>query len=93
MHEEAKQYGVNVMVLCPGYTHTEFHERAGLGPSSIPEFVWQHVDQVVAAALRDLDRGRALCIPGALNRAAAALSSVTPAAVTRRLAGVIAKRT
>jgi hypothetical protein len=47
---------------------------------------------VVTAALRDLDRGRALSIPGALNRTVAALSSVTPAGITRRAAGVVVKR-
>ncbi|HEX9467676.1 MAG TPA: SDR family oxidoreductase [Acidimicrobiia bacterium] len=93
VREEAKQHGVQVMVLCPGYTHTEFHERAGLKPSTLPEFAWQHVDQVVTAALRDLDRNRAVCIPGALNQVAAALSSVTPAGITRRLAGAVVKRT
>ena len=92
VHEEARARGVQVMLVCPGYTHTEFHERAGLGPPEVPEFVWQTADQVVSAVLRDLDRGRAVSIPGALNRALAALSSVTPAGITRRAAGMVVKR-
>ncbi len=58
VHEEARGTGVHVMLVCPGYTHTEFHDRAELGPTDLPEFVWQSADVVVAAALRDLDRGR-----------------------------------
>ena len=54
--------------------------------------MWQSADEVVAAALRDLDRGRATSIPGALNQVAAALSSMAPAGITRRVAGVIVKR-
>ena len=92
VHEEARSRGVNVMLVCPGYTHTEFHERAGLGLPGVPEFLWQTPEHVVTAAIRDLDRGRAVSIPGALNRAMAALSSVTPAGITRRAAGKVVKR-
>ena len=56
VHEEARRAGVHLMLVCPGYTHTEFHERAGLGPTTLPEIVWQSADEVAATALRDLDR-------------------------------------
>ena len=92
VHEECRREGVHVMLVCPGYTHTEFHERAGLGPTQIPEFMWQSSDDVVASALRDLDRRRAVSIPGALNKTLGAASSVTPAAVTRRIAGLVMRR-
>jgi uncharacterized protein len=92
VHEETRGSGVHVMVVCPGYTHTEFHDRAGLGDTALPEFVWQSADQVVAAALRDLDRRRATSIPGPLNQVLAAFSSMAPAGITRRVAGEIVKR-
>jgi short-subunit dehydrogenase len=92
VREEARGTGVQVMLVCPGYTHTEFHDRAGLGPTDVPELLWQTPETVVAAALRDLDRGRAVSIPGAINQTAAALSSMAPAGITRRVAGVIIKR-
>ena len=92
VREEARGTGVTVMLVCPGYTHTEFHDRAGLGESEMPEFVWQSADTVATAALRDLDRGRAVSIPGLLNQTAAAFSSAAPAGVTRRVAGLVIKR-
>jgi short-subunit dehydrogenase len=92
VREEARGTGVTVMLVCPGYTHTEFHDRAGLGESEMPEFVWQSPDTVATAALRDLDRGRSVSIPGVLNRTAAAFSSVSPAGITRRVAGLVIKR-
>jgi short-subunit dehydrogenase len=92
VHEEARATGVHVMVVCPGYTHTEFHERAGLGPTSVPEFMWQSADEVVAVALRDLDRRRSLSIPGTLNKTLGALSSTAPAGISRRVAGVVIRR-
>ena len=93
VHEEARRAGVHVMLVCPGYTHTEFHERAGVGPSTLPEILWQSADQVVATALRDLDRRRSVSVPGAINRVVAAGSSVTPAIVSRRIAGLVVRRT
>jgi short-subunit dehydrogenase len=92
VHEEVRRRGVHVMVVCPGYTHTEFHDRAGLGPTQIPEFMWQSPEEVVAAALRDLDRRRAVSIPGALNKTLGALSSCVPAGVTRWFAGMVTRR-
>jgi short-subunit dehydrogenase len=92
VHEEARASGVHVMLLCPGYTHTEFHDRAGLGETALPEFVWQSAHAVVDAALRDLDRGRSVSIPGVLNQTAAAFSSVAPAGISRRVAGLVVKR-
>lgn len=93
LRTEARGSGVQVMVVCPGYTHTEFHERAGLGPSSVPELLWQTPDEVVTVALRDLDRRRAVSIPGVLNRTAAALSSMAPPGISGRVAGLVVKRT
>jgi short-subunit dehydrogenase len=92
VHEEMRGSGVHVMLLCPGFTHTEFHARAGLGPTALPELVWQSADEVVATALHDLDRRRAVSIPGPLNRVAAALASVAPAGVSRRVARVVVRR-
>ena len=94
IHEELRGTGVKAMVLAPGFTHTEFHLRAGIDDQGqVPEFLWQSADEVVAAALRDYDRGKAVCIPGPINTAAAAFSGSLPAGITRRIAAMVTKRT
>jgi hypothetical protein len=93
LHEELRGTGVRVMVLAPGYTHTEFHARAELPVDAIPELLWQTPEAVVAAALRAYERGRAVCTPGAVNTVAAAFSASLPAGVTRRVAGMVTRRT
>ena len=55
--------GVRVMAFNPGFVRTEFHERAGMSTSDIPDAMWLDADEVVATALRDLARGRDLSVP------------------------------
>ncbi len=55
--------GVTVTALCPGWVRTEFHERAGIKTSSIPEWVWVDADTCVAEALADAEKGRVLSVP------------------------------
>jgi short-subunit dehydrogenase len=92
LHEELRGTGVKLMVLAPGFTHTEFHERAGIA-GGLPEVFWQDADEVVEQALGAYAKGRAVCVPGALNVAAAAFSATLPAGVTRRVSGMVTRRT
>lgn len=87
LHEEARGSGVKVTALCPGLTRTEFISVSSPDGRSAtyPEFMWLESEQVAAAALADVARGRALSIPGAVYRGLVAASSVTPRSLARRL--------
>lgn len=84
---EMRGTGVQVMVVLPGYTRTEFHQRAGVRTRG-PRMLWLSADRVVDDALRDLKRGRILSIPSKRYRVLATLSRMSPrwivAAFTRR---------
>jgi short-subunit dehydrogenase len=92
IHEELKGTGVNVMALCPGFTRTEFQERAGIDSSEIPDFLWQSSETVVAFALKAFDAGKAVCVPGALNKVTAGFSASAPSTVSRKIAGLVVRR-
>jgi short-subunit dehydrogenase len=94
LHEELKPKGVRVTVLMPGFTRTEFQQRAGFtGESRVPGFAWQTPDEVAQAGLDALKKGRATVVPGALNKVTAAFSNATPHAITRRIAGSVVRNT
>jgi uncharacterized protein len=91
VHEELKGSGVSVSVLAPGFTRTEFQERANFDRSSVPSFLWQEAEPVARAGLDGLAKNRAVIVPGVMNRAAAGLSSVAPFGLTRRVAAFAVK--
>ena len=61
LHEELKDYGLQVQALCPGIVATEFHERQGMDLSAIPRM---SAEDVVTASLRGLALGEVVCAPG-----------------------------
>jgi short-subunit dehydrogenase len=84
--------GVRVMALCPGFVHTEFHERAGVDTSGIPGFLWLDADRVVAAALRDYARGAWVSVPSGTYKAAVGLARLVPRRVSARISSRAGRR-
>jgi short-subunit dehydrogenase len=60
---ELRGTGLTVTALCPGWVRTEFHQRAGISASSIPNSMWVDAEQLVEACLRDVGRGKVISIP------------------------------
>jgi short-subunit dehydrogenase len=82
--ESVRSRGVHVMALCPGYTKTEFHDRAGIDTARTPEWVWLAADEVAATALRDLRRGKLVSIPNWKYKVAVFGMRHLPRALLRR---------
>jgi short-subunit dehydrogenase len=60
--------GVTVTALMPGWVRTEFHQRASITSSSIPDSLWLDAERLVRVSLRDVDRGRVISIPSVRYR-------------------------
>lgn len=77
--------GIVVTAVCPGYTHTNFHERLGLPPGQegIPAFMWLNASTVVGQALRDSARGKAVSIPALRYKVMVVAARLLPGIATR----------
>jgi short-subunit dehydrogenase len=92
LHLQYADRGVRVLALAPGFTRTEFHNRAEMDPSGIPDRMWLQADDVVRAGLADLDRGRSLSVPGAQYKAVVAATRVIPPSVQRTVIRALQSR-
>ena len=88
LHLQYAASGVRVLALCPGFTRTEFHERAGMDVTGIPGPLWLDAERVVRTALHDLAAGKAVSVPGVQYKLVVAASRMVPtgvrAAIVRR---------
>lgn len=89
---ELKGTGVGVTALCPGWVHTEFHERAGIRSSSIPNGMWLDSEYLVKACLRDVDKGRVISIPTLRYRLLMWMVRHAPRRAVRAVSGALSSR-
>lgn len=89
LHREWRHRGVRVTNLAPGPVPTEFGQRAGVQADTAPEPLTQSAEHVAELGYRGLMQGRALVVPGTLNRVAITLSRFVPRTL---LLGVIERR-
>jgi len=81
LHLEMAADGVHVSALCPGLTWSEFHDVNGtreLATSATPSWLWMGADEVAAAGYEAVEANRAICVPGAPNKAISALVKAIP---------------
>lgn len=67
LQAEVAHQGIRVQALCPGFTHTEFHDTpimTGFQKRRVPAPIWLTADQVVVESLRCLGRDQVICVPG-----------------------------
>ena len=92
LHEELRGTGVRVQALCPGFTRTEFQDRAGVTSRSVPSFAWMSPEYVVEKSLAALRRGTLVCVPGPVYQLLTALISLLPRSLVRSLHGITSRR-
>lgn len=75
--------GVQVTALCPGWVRTEFHERADIRTSKIPDQLWLDADRVVADCLADVEHHKVISIPSKRYKALILATRLAPRTAVR----------
>lgn len=88
---ELEGSGVQVTTLLPGWVRTEFHDRAGVSRSKIPEVLWLDPERVVAECLADVERGRPRSTPSRRYKVLAFLAQYAPRPAVRFVAARIVR--
>lgn len=87
MREELRPVGVHVTALCPGFTETNFQTAAGGTVESVamPRWTWSRAEDVAEAAIEAVERNKAVCIPGLINKVIVVAFKVLPSSLGRAL--------
>ncbi|MGU3432461.1 SDR family NAD(P)-dependent oxidoreductase [Actinomycetes bacterium M1A6_2h] len=74
LNMELAPFGIHVTALCPGFTHSEFHDVMGTRAAAdkLPRFLWQQPEDVVREGWAAVSAGHPVCTPGLVNKVAAA---------------------
>jgi short-subunit dehydrogenase len=79
---ELKPQGIHVTALCPGFTHSEFHDAMGTrdAANKLPSMLWQEAEDVVREGWNSVMSGKPVCVPGTVNKIIA--GSIRPLPLT-----------
>ncbi len=84
---EVEPHGIRVQALCPGFTHTEFHQRMSFDQTkSAPPWMWLEAETVAEMSLRQFEgNGPVICVPGIQYKLLVFLARHIPVWIKRRL--------
>ena len=88
---QLKDSQVHVMALCPGFTRTEFQDRAGMETSTIPNWMWLDARRVVRDALTDFEKAKPVSVPGLRYKVLALVAQYLPRPLVRKLS-IVSRR-
>lgn len=78
----------HVMALCPGFTRTEFQERAGMQTQTIPDLMWLDPHHVVQEALTDFAAAKPVSVPGVQYKTLGLVAQYLPRPLVRALSTI-----
>ncbi len=92
LSRQLKRSKVRISALCPGFTRTEFHERAGISTEPIPNWLWLDANKVVRTGWEDHLKGRVISIPGWQYKTLISLTRILPRKTVANFSGSLRKR-
>jgi uncharacterized protein len=87
---ELRGTGVQVLCVCPGFTRTEFQEKAHIDASAVPGFFWMSAEEVADQAVRAVGRDTVL-VNGIMNSLATRALGFVPRSLVARATAAFMK--
>lgn len=87
LREELKQTPITLTTLCPGYTATQFAQRAKMEKTRLAKgFISsQSAEDVARYAIYAMQRGKNIAVPGFINRCLRRFSTLTPTLISLKI--------
>ena len=85
---ELQETGVHVLCVCPGFTKTEFQEKAEVDTGRVPQFAWMTSEQVADQAVDAVGK-KTVLVNGAMNSLLTTSLRLVPRAAVTRIAGAL----
>ncbi|MGB7980811.1 MAG: SDR family oxidoreductase [Candidatus Nanopelagicales bacterium] len=76
--------GVTATAVCPGMTHTEFHDRAQMNMTALPAWAWLDARRVAREGLAAARAGRTISVPSKRYSMLALAAQYTPRPLLRQ---------
>jgi short-subunit dehydrogenase len=83
MHAQYSKQGIIVSAVAPGFTKTEFHQRANINMSGVPSWLWLEDKKVVKAAIEGALAAKSLIVPGVQYKALKLMADFMPRSTIR----------
>jgi uncharacterized protein len=77
---------VRIQALCPGFTHTDFHQTLKMDTAVIPESLWHLPADIVSASFQGLAKNELFVIPGWRYQTWVAMQKLLPRQVVHAIA-------
>ena len=85
LHEEVKNFNVNVSCVCPGPVKTSFQSKAGIKKSKKANKYLMDAEKVAKIAYEEFFKGKAIIIPGYKNKLLVWGTKLIPRSISRKI--------
>lgn len=82
---QLRDSGAHVMAVCPGFTRTEFQQRAGMRTETVPDYMWLDPYHVVTESLKDFAAAKPVSVPSVQYKALGLVAQYLPRPIVRTL--------
>jgi short-subunit dehydrogenase len=76
--------GVHIVCVCPGFTRTEFQQKANIDTSALPDFAWMSAETVADQAVRATN-GSGVLVNGTMNSVTTVFMRLAPRSLVARM--------